>query len=217
MAEGTEATHPAAGTGRREHPGTFKVQRFLERVEVIVLLGGLGSFVLSVVALGVLPAIELDRQIARTAPAALRPFSPLEARGRDVYAREGCVHCHSQFVRPLASDVRYFGNPSEAWEFRYDLPFLWGTRRIGPDLSRESGRRSDTWQYAHLYDPRSTVPESIMPSFPWLFSRAEDGRIVPTEEGQAVVAYLNRLGRGMREAGPQQPVELMGRGARSVR
>lgn len=195
---------------QRQHPGTSAVQRFLERAQVIILLGGFGSFALSVFALGVLPSMRLARDIELTAPPAIHPFTPLEALGQHVYGREGCVHCHSQFVRPLRSDVRYFGHPSEAWEFRDDLPFLWGTRRIGPDLSRESGRRSDTWQYAHLYNPRSTVPGSIMPGFPWLFTTAEDGRVVPTEEGRAVVAYLNRLGRGMLQAGPQQPIELMG-------
>jgi cbb3-type cytochrome c oxidase subunit II len=127
------------------------------------------------------------------------------------------VHCHSQFVRPLPSDTRYFGHPSEAWEFRHDLPFLWGTRRIGPDLSRESGRRSDAWQYAHLYNPRTTVPESIMPGFPWLFTKTEDGRIMPTEEGRALVAYLNRLGRAMREAGPQGAIHSMDPAARGER
>jgi cbb3-type cytochrome c oxidase subunit II len=194
-------------------PGTHPVERFLVRVEVIFLLAGFGSFLLSFATLGLVPILSMHQQIRQTTPKALRPYTTLEAAGFESYSRNGCAYCHSQFVRTIPSDIRYFGVPAEAWEFQNDYPHQWGTRRIGPDLSRESGKRSDDWQYAHLYDPRSTVPQSVMPGFPWFFTKSAEGKLTPNGEGRAVVAYLNYLGRAMREAGPQtspDPVTMYG-------
>ncbi|GAA5534009.1 cbb3-type cytochrome c oxidase subunit II [Deinococcus aluminii] len=198
-------TEPPQNAPLREVPpqGTPQGQRFLERFETVVLLGGIGSFVLSVVALGLAPGAALKAKIERTTPAASRDYTAQELRGRELYMRDGCAYCHTQFVRPTVSDVRYFGVASEAWEYRNDYPHLWGTRRIGPDLSREAGKRPDGWQYAHLYNPRSTVPQSIMPAFPWYFTHAADGSALPNADGEAIVAYLNTLGRAMQIAGPQ--------------
>lgn len=177
--------------------------RLLERGETIMLLGGLGSLVFSFLALGVIPLMELTDEVDRSTPAAFSPMDATEERGFTVYKREGCAYCHTTFVRDTPSDVSRFGPPAEAWEYQDMYPQQWGTRRIGPDLSRESGKRSDGWQYAHLYNPRSTVPQSVMPSYRWLFSEAPDGSVVPNQDAEALVAYLNYLGRDIGESGPQ--------------
>ena len=105
----------------------------------------------------------------------LEPYSALELEGRDIYIREGCNTCHSQMVRPLRAETERYGHYSVAGEFVYDRPFLWGSKRTGPDLARVGQRYSDDWHRAHLYNPRDVVPESNMPAFPWLFNRELDG------------------------------------------
>ncbi|WP_355659741.1 cytochrome-c oxidase, cbb3-type subunit II [Halomonas salifodinae] len=106
----------------------------------------------------------------------LEPLSPLELEGRDIYIREGCVGCHSQMIRPFRAETERYGHYSVAGEFVYDHPFLWGSKRTGPDLARVGGRYSDDWHRAHMYNPRDVVPESIMPAYPWLFENTLDGR-----------------------------------------
>ena len=98
----------------------------------------------------------------------MRPYSPLELAGRDIYVREGCYVCHSQMIRPFRDEVERYGNYSLAAESMYDHPFQWGSKRTGPDLARVGGRYSNEWQVQHLTDPRSVVPESIMPSYAFL-------------------------------------------------
>src|SRR6478735_2337605 len=98
----------------------------------------------------------------------VRPYTPLEQRGRDIYVREGCYTCHSQQIRALRDEVERYGHFSLAAESMYDHPFQWGSKRIGPDLARVGGKYSDEWQRAHLADPRSVVPESIMPPYRFL-------------------------------------------------
>jgi cytochrome c oxidase cbb3-type subunit 2 len=100
-----------------------------------------------------------------------RPYDAVELTGRDIYIREGCHVCHSQQIRPLVSEVERYGPYSNAAEFVYDRPFLWGSKRTGPDLHRIGGKYSDLWHEVHLIDPRSVVPESIMPGYPWLAER----------------------------------------------
>ena len=107
--------------------------------------------------------------------AGLKPLPALELEGRDIYIREGCNTCHSQMIRPLRAETERYGHYSVAGEFVYDHPFLWGSKRTGPDLARVGGRYSDDWHRAHMYNPRDVVPESIMPSYPWLFDREGDG------------------------------------------
>ncbi|MFP3978175.1 MULTISPECIES: cytochrome-c oxidase, cbb3-type subunit II [Marinobacter] len=99
----------------------------------------------------------------------LEPISALELEGRDIYIREGCHVCHTQQIRPFRAETERYGHYSVAGEFVYERPFLWGSKRTGPDLARVGGRYSDAWQRQHLMDPRSVVPESNMPAFPWLF------------------------------------------------
>jgi cytochrome c oxidase cbb3-type subunit 2 len=99
---------------------------------------------------------------------AVRPYSPLEQRGRDIYTREGCYNCHSQMIRPFRDEALRYGHYSLAAESQYDHPFQWGSKRTGPDLARVGGKYSDEWHVRHLVRPRSVVPESIMPNYPWL-------------------------------------------------
>ena len=99
-------------------------------------------------------------------------YTPLELSGRDIYIREGCNTCHSQQIRPLVAEVERYGTYSRADEFVYDRPFLWGSKRTGPDLHRVGGKYSDDWHRLHMNDPRSVVPNSIMPAYPWLAERA---------------------------------------------
>jgi cytochrome c oxidase cbb3-type subunit 2 len=98
----------------------------------------------------------------------MRPYTPLELAGRNIYIREGCYNCHSQMVRPLRDEEERYGHYSLAAESMYDHPFQWGSKRTGPDLARVGGRYSDGWHVAHMADPRSVVPESIMPGYPFL-------------------------------------------------
>ena len=106
----------------------------------------------------------------------LKPLSALELEGRDIYIREGCHVCHTQMVRPLRAEVERYGHYSVAGESVYEHPFLWGSKRTGPDLARVGQRYSDAWHRAHLYDPRNVVPESNMPAFPWLFDNTLSGK-----------------------------------------
>jgi cytochrome c oxidase cbb3-type subunit 2 len=108
----------------------------------------------------------------------LEPYSALELEGRDIYIREGCNTCHSQMVRPLRAETERYGHYSVAGEFVYDRPFLWGSKRTGPDLARVGQRYSDDWHRAHLYNPRDVVPESNMPAFPWLFDNELTGKTI---------------------------------------
>lgn len=101
-------------------------------------------------------------------PLDIRPYDALRLTGRDVYIREGCNNCHSQMIRPFRAETERYGHYSVAGEFIYDRPFLWGSKRTGPDLARVGGRYSDEWHRVHLINPRAVVPESNMPAFPWL-------------------------------------------------
>ncbi|ARN74744.1 cytochrome-c oxidase, cbb3-type subunit II [Oceanicoccus sagamiensis] len=107
----------------------------------------------------------------------LEPLTAQQLEGRDIYIREGCNNCHSQMIRPLRSETERYGHYSVAGEFVYDHPFLWGSKRTGPDLARVGKRYSDDWHRAHLMDPRSVVPESNMPAYPWLFENTLTGEL----------------------------------------
>ncbi|MEM1343815.1 MAG: cytochrome-c oxidase, cbb3-type subunit II [Pseudomonadota bacterium] len=104
----------------------------------------------------------------------VRPYSPLELMGRQIYIREGCYVCHSQMIRPMRDEVERYGHYSLAAESMYDRPFQWGSKRTGPDLARVGGRYSDAWHVDHMEDPRALVPESIMPAYPWLIETPLD-------------------------------------------
>ena len=117
----------------------------------------------------------------------LKPYTALQLTGRDLYIREGCVGCHSQMIRPFRAETERYGHYSVAGEFIYDRPFLWGSKRTGPDLHRVGGRYSDEWHRVHLTDPRDVVPESIMPSYPWLETNALDGSDIQAKMNTLVI------------------------------
>jgi len=154
----------------------------------------------------------------------LEPLSAVELEGRDIYIREGCNVCHTQMIRPFRAETERYGHYSLAGEHVYEHPFLWGSKRTGPDLARVGQRYSDDWHRAHLYNPRDVVPQSNMPAFPWLFEQTIDGRVTPKKmsalrtvgvpytdeqiegakaaadgvrEIDALVAYLQQLGTVM--------------------
>jgi cytochrome c oxidase cbb3-type subunit II len=163
-------------------------------------LGGLGFFAMSVLLLGVWPGRVLERQIRGTAPDHPLPLTASEQRGRMIYGQNGCAYCHTQQIRYLDRDVRRFGAATLAWETIFDYPQLWGTRRIGPDLSREGSVRSPDWELSHLYSPRTMVRDSVMPPFPWLFDGAPDR---PRQEARDLLAYIETLGRNRELAGAE--------------
>ncbi|ORE95541.1 cbb3-type cytochrome c oxidase subunit II [Stappia sp. 22II-S9-Z10] len=111
----------------------------------------------------------------------VRPYTPLELAGRNVYVREGCYLCHSQMIRPFRDEVERYGHYSLAAESMYDHPFQWGSKRTGPDLARVGGRYSDAWHVQHLYEPRDVVPESIMPSYSFLLERKVDPKLIAAD------------------------------------
>src|SRR3954451_14912919 len=111
----------------------------------------------------------------------MRPYSPLELVGRNIYVREGCYLCHSQMIRPFRDEVARYGAYSKAGEFVYDHPFQWGSKRTGPDLARIGGKYPDSWHYNHMLDPRSMSPGSIMPNYPWLFDNTLDTASTPSK------------------------------------
>jgi len=173
---------------------------WLQNAYVLTGFAGVGCFIFSFVVLAVWPNRVLESRIVAARPPGLPARLVSEARGRAVYGREGCAFCHSQLIRYTEDDVRRFGRPSQAWESDLDYPQLWGTRRVGPDLARESGRKSLDWQMVHLWNPRDVVPDSVMPAYPWLFDGSARN---PTPEAIDLVAYLDSLGRAVRliEAG----------------
>ncbi len=144
-----------------------KVERnsflLLVLVIVVVAIGGLVEIV---------PLFRIETTIEKVK--GMRPYTPLELAGQQIYIRENCSSCHSQQIRPLRDEVERYGHYSLAAESMYDHPFLWGSKRTGPDLARVGGKYSDEWQRAHLTDPRSVVPESIMPAYGFMHAKAAD-------------------------------------------
>ena len=116
------------------------------------------------------------QDVANNPVEGMQPRTALQHEGRDIFIREGCVGCHSQMIRPFRAETERYGHYSVAGESVWDHPFLWGSKRTGPDLARVGGRYSDDWHRAHLYNPRNVVPESIMPAYPWLVENKLDGK-----------------------------------------
>jgi len=176
---------------------------------------------------GIIEIVPLMNQRVVTEPIeGLKPLTPLQLEGRDIYIREGCSVCHSQMIRPLRAEVERYGHYTVAGELVYNHPFLFGSKRTGPDLARVGGLYSDEWHRAHLFDPRSVVPESNMPRFPWIFENEIDASITPLKlnalrtvgvpytdadietassqvegkkEADALIAYLQQLGLIIKE------------------
>ncbi|MGN6567169.1 MAG: cytochrome-c oxidase, cbb3-type subunit I [Flavipsychrobacter sp.] len=137
---------------------------------VVVLVGGVVEFVPTFLVKSNIPTI-----------ASVKPYTPLELQGRDIYVREGCYTCHSQMIRPFRSEVARYGEYSKAGEFVYDHPFQWGSKRTGPDLARVGGKYPDSWHFNHMYEPSSMSPGSVMPRYTWLFDNKLDTAITPAK------------------------------------
>lgn len=175
---------------------------------VVILIGGIVEYVPTALIKSNVPTIE-----------SVKPYTPLEIEGRDIYISEGCNNCHSQMIRPFRSETERYGEYSKAGEFVYDHPFLWGSKRTGPDLHRLGGKYPDSWHVRHMYDPTSTSPGSIMPAYTWLFTQEVDkesinGRIsalrsvgVPYAEGYEKIAMRDfeaqaeQITNGLRDNG----------------
>ncbi|MBE8189309.1 MAG: cytochrome-c oxidase, cbb3-type subunit II [Candidatus Thioglobus sp.] len=147
----------------------------------ILIVASIGGFV------QILP--NLFDESLRKGVENLKPYTALELTGRDIYIREGCVGCHSQQIRPLVAEVMRYGKKSVSGEFIYDRPFLWGSKRTGPDLARIGGKYSDKWHKLHLIKPQSVVPESIMPAYPWLAKTQINANSI-----QAKLQLLQKMG-----------------------
>jgi cytochrome c oxidase cbb3-type subunit 2 len=147
-----------------------------EKIEKSV--GLLGVFTVIAISFGTLvqitPLMFMDE--TKQPIDGMKPYTALQMEGRDVFIREGCTNCHSQMIRPFRAEVERYGHYSVAGESVWEHPFLWGSKRTGPDLARVGQRYSDDWHYAHLMDPRSVVPQSNMPGYPWLDSNILDGK-----------------------------------------
>jgi cytochrome c oxidase cbb3-type subunit 2 len=167
----------------------------------ILLVSSIGGLV------QILPS--LAQESLKTPTGNARVYSAVELVGRDIYIREGCSVCHSQQIRPLLAEVKRYGPYSRAGEFVYDRPFLWGSKRTGPDLQRIGGKYSDIWQRVHLINPRDVVSNSIMPAYPWLAARPASA----AGDIQANMRALQRLGDpyddAKIEAAPEQLEGLM--------
>ncbi len=154
----------------------FQLHQVLEKNIGLLIFG-----ILFVSAIGGLVQVlpSLFQESLKTASPNTKVYSPLELVGRDIYIREGCSTCHSQQIRPLVAEVERYGTYSRAGEFVYDRPFLWGSKRTGPDLHRIGGKYSNDWHRIHLINPRDVVQNSIMPAYPWLVERTanQDGDI----------------------------------------
>jgi cytochrome c oxidase cbb3-type subunit I/II len=153
-----------AVSGKWHHVLESKPILFTILTTVAILIGGIFELI---------PSMLIKSNV--TTISSVKPYTPLELEGRDIYIREGCVSCHTQMVRPFRDEtLRYQGEYSKAGEFVYDHPFLWGSKRTGPDLHRVGNKYLDSWHYQHMLDPTSMSPGSLMPSYPWLFEQPVD-------------------------------------------
>jgi len=178
----------------------------MKRAKFVALLAGFTFIFLAIFVQAFIPSRLKEtsvKYVTRTIRTSLgelqevkgdsRPYEGVIEQGRKIYIREGCWYCHSMYVRPVTGEERRWGPVSQVGEYAYDTPHLFGTRRIGPDLTRDGGRYGDDWHHVHFFDARVIVPDSIMPKFPWLFE-LKDGKEVPNAEGAALIAFVQNLG-----------------------
>jgi cytochrome c oxidase cbb3-type subunit 2 len=210
-----QATHADAGPAGFSHE-KIETSNFL-MIVLILLVVAVG---------GLVEIVPLFFQKSTTeAVQGVKPYTPLQLAGRDIYLREGCYNCHSQMIRPFRAETLRYGHYSVAGEFVYDHPFQWGSKRTGPDLHRVGGKYSDEWHRIHLNNPRDVVPESNMPAYSWLEKSPADAAAIATHmkalravgvpytdaeiakspedlknktEMDALVAYLQSLGRALK-------------------
>ncbi|TRW27292.1 cytochrome-c oxidase, cbb3-type subunit I [Flavobacterium zepuense] len=166
-------------TGEKFHPWLERRPIQLTILATIaVLIGGIIQIVPTIMVKSNIPTIST-----------VKPYSPLELEGRDLYIREGCVGCHTQMIRPFRSEVERYGEYSKSGEYVYDHPFLWGSKRTGPDLMRVGGKYSDNWHFNHMWDPQSVSPGSIMPAYKWMFDN-KNADYTDTQKKMEVMATL---------------------------
>ncbi|WP_374569212.1 cytochrome-c oxidase, cbb3-type subunit II [Ideonella sp.] len=163
---------------------------------------------------GLVEIVPLFFQRSTTQPVpGLKPYTPLQLAGRDIYVREGCYNCHSQMIRPFRAETLRYGSYSVAGEFVYDHPFQWGSKRTGPDLQRVGGRYSDEWHQLHLNNPRDVVPESNMPAYPWLARATLDpAELAPKMKALRVVGVPytdDEIGRAAEEVKGRTELEAL--------
>jgi cbb3-type cytochrome c oxidase subunit I/cbb3-type cytochrome c oxidase subunit II len=177
---------------------------WIESPSTVFLVAGFGFFFLAVGIQGVTPWLmaetrtSLVEDVVTGKEIQVADYTSEELQGRQVYIREGCWYCHSQYVRPVTGESFRWGPVSQAGEYAHDRPHLFSTRRIGPDLTRVGRKYGDDWHAAHYWSPQEVVPDSIMPTFPWLFEEPEDGEAPEfNEDGKALVAYVQKLGTGI--------------------
>jgi len=183
-----------------------------EKKPIIFLLMATAVILIGTTVTMIMPFVWVNTEADRIET--VTPYTPIEQEGRDIYIREGCNNCHSQTVRPLVSEVLRYGDYSKSGEFVYDRPFLWGSKRTGPDLARLGGKYPDAWHYKHMASPRSMVPKTNMPDYAWLsdnpldpevirhkmdvlgfpYQDAEITALAGKNEMDAMVAYLQKLG-----------------------
>lgn len=173
LAESVSTTHKHWHRALEAKPLRFAVLSI-----IVVLIGGIIEYVPTAIIQSNIPSIS-----------SVKPYTPLELQGRDIYIREGCVGCHSQMIRPFRSETERYGEYSKAGEFVYDHPFLWGSKRTGPDLHRVGGKYPHTWHYMHMMEPQTISPGTIMPAYPWLFT---DNTMYHELEGKIIT--MRKLG-----------------------
>jgi cytochrome c oxidase cbb3-type subunit I/II len=199
------ALEKAAGV---THGTKWNRHRWLEAKPVLftalttlaILVGGL---------IEIVPLYLIKRNVPTIASVA--PYTPLEVLGRDIYIREGCVGCHSQMVRPFRSETERYGEYSKAGEYVYEHPFLWGSKRTGPDLHRIGGKYPHAWHYRHMEDPSSTSPGSVMPAYPWLLTQKLDTNSLP-----ARLKALRRVGVPYEEGFEEYAQQALERQAQEI-
>ena len=172
--QGTLDANPEAQAPPRETLASHKGEywhRWIERKPVQMLVGATVLVLIGGIV-EIFPMMLIDKNVPKIE--SVKPYTPLELEGREVYIKEGCISCHSQMVRPFRSETERYGDYSKSGEFVYDRPFLWGSKRTGPDLHRVGGKYPDSWHYNHMLDPESMSPGSIMPPYPWLMTRDLD-------------------------------------------
>ncbi|MEM1219492.1 MAG: cytochrome-c oxidase, cbb3-type subunit II, partial [Bacteroidota bacterium] len=160
--------------------------KWIERRPVQLLIGATIAILIGGIV-EIFPMILVEDNVPKIA--SVQPYTPLELEGRDLYIREGCIACHSQMIRPFRSETERYGEYSKSGEFIYDRPFLWGSKRTGPDLHRVGAKYPDSWHYNHMLDPESMSPGSIMPPYPWLIENELD-----TDYIGAKIRVLQTLG-----------------------
>ncbi len=183
-----------------------------EKKPVLLMLMATAAILVGTIITMVMPFLWVNTDGDRIET--VKPYTPLQQEGRDIYIREGCNNCHSQTVRPLVAEVLRYGDYSKSGEFVYDRPFLWGSKRTGPDLARLGGKYPDSWHYKHMDSPRSMVPETNMPDYKWLrdnpldpgsirnkmevlgfpYTEAQITELASLNEMDAIVAYMQKLG-----------------------